>query len=71
MSDVHPQHQRPWRDIHNVWQWGIADDDLIATLTGLGFALQYFRNYGQLGQLESFENHGFVFRKRDHPRRAR
>jgi hypothetical protein len=71
MSDVHPQHQRPWRDIHNVWQWGIADDDLIATLTGLGFALQYSRNYGQFGQLESFENHGFVFRKRDHPRRAR
>ncbi|MFX0203620.1 MAG: hypothetical protein ACFFCW_46560 [Candidatus Hodarchaeota archaeon] len=28
MYDIHPKHNWMWRDINNVWQWGITDRDL-------------------------------------------
>ena len=63
INEIHPQHQRLYRDIHNIWQWGIVDDDLMAKMKSLGFTLQYYKNSGQFGELSSFENHGFVFWK--------
>jgi hypothetical protein len=63
MYEVHPQHNRIWRDIHNVWQWGITDQDLIDTAKKLGFTLCYFINCGRWGNLKNFESHGFVFVK--------
>lgn len=60
-NDIHPEHGKPWRDIHNVWQWGITDDDLIATMSRLGFTLEYRENFGQFSNFKSFENHAFVF----------
>lgn len=60
-EEIHPQHQRPWRDVHNVWQWGITDHDLLACLTQLGFDAVYSKNHGQFSNFESFENHAFVF----------
>jgi hypothetical protein len=29
MYEMHPQQKKLWRDIHNIWQWGIVNDDLI------------------------------------------
>jgi hypothetical protein len=64
LDEIHPQHQRPWRDIHNVWQWGITDGDLIQTLERLGYKMLYFKNCGRFGSLPNFENHAFVFQKK-------
>ena len=32
LDAIHPEHQRPYRDIHNIWQWGIVDADLIGRM---------------------------------------
>ena len=64
MYEVHPQHNRIYRDIHNVWQWGITDSDLIARMESLGFSLQFYKNAGAFGTLKNFENHAFVFSRR-------
>jgi hypothetical protein len=64
MYEIHPQHKRIWRDIHNVWQWGITDHDLLLTMENLGYKMQFHKNYGRFGSLPNFENHGFVFQKR-------
>lgn len=61
MYDMHPDQKRIWRDIHNVWQWGITRNDLIMTLEKLGFSLEYLKNWGQFGHLENFQYNAMVF----------
>lgn len=66
MYEIHPTwrwDQRLHRDMPNVWQWGITDHDLLNKMKGLGLGLQYYKNCGQFGDLENFENHAFVFRR--------
>jgi hypothetical protein len=63
LDAIHPKHGRPYRDIHNIWQWGIVDADLISCANDLGFRIQFFKNCGQFGQLRNVENHAFVFSK--------
>jgi hypothetical protein len=63
LDQKHPDHERAWRDVHHIWQWGITDDDLKMKLKSFGFQLQYYKNCGQVGHLENFENHAFVFSK--------
>jgi hypothetical protein len=63
MDQIHPQHKRIWRDIHNVWQWGITDYDLFQVMEGLGYTLQFYKNCGRFGKLPHFENHACVFQK--------
>ncbi len=63
LDDIHPQHGRKIRDIHNIWQWGITDQDLIKKMQELGFSMEYYKNCGQFQNLEYFENHAFVFKK--------
>ncbi len=62
MYEIHPQHQRIYRDIHNIWQWGITDEDLIGKMSALGFKLLFYKNAGKLFNLENFESHAFVFK---------
>ena len=45
-DELFPALNRPWRDVHMFWQWGIVDVDLIATMRRLGFQLDSFNNYG-------------------------
>ncbi|HTS04324.1 MAG TPA: class I SAM-dependent methyltransferase [Candidatus Eisenbacteria bacterium] len=61
LDAIHPQHRRPYRDIHNIWQWGIVDADLISCATNQGFKMQFYKNCGQFGKLKNVENHAFVF----------
>ena len=61
LDEIHPDHGRPHRDVHEIWQWGIVDEDLVGRLADLGFALAYYENLGPWQGLERFENHGFVF----------
>jgi hypothetical protein len=37
---------KPWRDIHNFWQWGITEKDLIRVLWDLGYRVDYLFNKG-------------------------
>jgi len=64
MYEMHPQHNRIWRDIHNVWQWGITDGDLDLVMKSLGYVLQYKRSCGRFGTLKNFENHMFVYSRK-------
>ena len=61
LDEKHPDHDRPWRDVHHIWQWGITDVDLRAKVESLGLRLQFMKNCGPFGNLEHFENHAFVF----------
>ncbi|HKP73682.1 MAG TPA: class I SAM-dependent methyltransferase [Pyrinomonadaceae bacterium] len=61
LDEKHPEHDRKWRDVHHIWQWGITDKDLRSKVESLGFREQYMKNFGAFGNLKNFENHGFVF----------
>jgi hypothetical protein len=61
LEEIHPAYGRPYRDIHNVWQWGIVTEDLRARMAGLGFREAYFRDNGRWGRLREFRNCAFVF----------
>lgn len=63
MYEIHPQHGRIYRDIHNVWQWGIADEDLRAVMEKAGFREIYYRNHGGWPDLERIENRSFIFKR--------
>lgn len=63
MYQINPEHDRIWKDVHFIWQWGITDADLLSKAASLGFAMQYFRNYGRVDNPKGFESHGFVFSK--------
>jgi hypothetical protein len=60
-DEIHPTYNKPWRDIHNIFQWGITDMDLRAKMKVLGFREVYFRNCGGFSNLPAFENHAFIF----------
>ncbi len=62
-DEIHPKYNKPWRDIHNIFQWGITDQDLRAVMKQLGFRDVYYRNLGRFSTLDAFENHAFIFRR--------
>jgi hypothetical protein len=66
LEEVNEQRGRPWRDVHDIWQWGITDRDLIARMAELGFGLRLFENTGPWRGLERFHGAAFVF-DRDTP----
>lgn len=41
LDKKHPDHDKPWRDIPDIWQWGITDADLESKASELGFKLLY------------------------------
>lgn len=61
LDQTHPDHGRPWRDVHHIWQWGITDADLESKVEELGFKLLHKKNCGRFGRLPNFENHAFIF----------
>jgi hypothetical protein len=65
LDAICPEYQRPYRDIHAIWQWGIVDADLIRCMSGLGFKMQFYKNCGRCGNLRNVENHAFVFSRSD------
>ena len=67
MYEMNPQHKRIWRDIHNVWQWGITNSDLLDKMDELGFSLKYHKNFGQFPHHKNFQNHAFIFQREDSP----
>ena len=64
LYEKHPIHNKIWRDVHHVWQWGITKEDLISTMEKLNFSLEYYCTHGKLGNLKSFEEHSYIFKKK-------
>jgi len=60
-DEIHPLYGKPWKDIHNISQWGITDAGLRSVMSGLGYREAYFRNHGIFVGLPAFEEHAFVF----------
>jgi hypothetical protein len=60
-SALHPEYGKPWRDIHNIAQWGITDGDLREVLRTCGYREVHFENFGRFLGLPAFENHAFIF----------
>ena len=62
LDSPHPGYvNRKWRDVRDIWQWGITDGDLLEKVQGLGYDLQFFLNDGNFGSLRNFQNHAFLF----------
>lgn len=63
MDEYLPERGRPYRDVHNIWQWGITDRDLRARAEALGLGLVYYEDNGTWQDRAAFGNHAFVFRR--------
>lgn len=63
LDETNEQRGRPWRDVHDIWQWGITDGDLIDRMAELGFGLRLFENTGPWRGLERFHEGAFVFER--------
>lgn len=61
LDEMNTQYGRPWRDIHEIWQWGIVENDIRDLFEGLGFSLVYYENSGSWNGLAMFENHAFGY----------
>ncbi len=61
LDEKHPDHDRPWRDVHHIWQWGITDTDLESKAAELGFNLTHKKECGRFGRLPNFQNRAFIF----------
>jgi hypothetical protein len=61
LHEINPRRGRPWRDVHDIWQWGITDEDLRRHLRSLGFELAHFESHGAWRSLSSFTNSVYVF----------
>jgi hypothetical protein len=60
-KEIHPIYGKPWGDIHNIFQWGITDNELRSLMARLGFSEHYYCNHGRFSNLSAFENHAFIF----------
>ena len=61
IDDFNERRGRPWRDCHDIWQWGITDMDLRAKLRGLDFKPVYFEQTGRWRGLDGFDDNGYLF----------
>jgi hypothetical protein len=61
LDQVNEQRGRPWRDVHDIWQWGITDADLRERMAGLGFELAFYENHGSWRGLPAFSSGAYVF----------
>lgn len=63
LDELNPQRGRPWRDVHDVWQWGITDADLRATMADLGYTVAFAEQHGRWRGLADFEDCAYVFHR--------
>lgn len=61
LDEINDARGRPWRDVHDIWQWGITEHDLRRHLNDLGFGLIYYENLGAWQGLASFDSCSLVF----------
>jgi hypothetical protein len=63
LDELNERRGRPWRDVHDIWQWGITDDALTARMAELGFAVRLAEENGPWRGLERFHESAFVFER--------
>jgi hypothetical protein len=61
LDEVNERRGRAWRDVHDIWQWGISDDDLVAAAERLGYECVWRRDEGSWRGLDAFHAGAFVF----------
>lgn len=61
LDELNPRRNRRWRDVHDIWQWGITDEDLLAAMKTLGFECAYRENSGPWQGSSQFHERAFVF----------
>jgi hypothetical protein len=61
LDELNAQRGRLWRDVHDIWQWGITDADLRWRMSELGFLLGHYENHGTWRGLPAFESGAYVF----------
>ena len=61
LDEPNARRGRPWRDVHDIWQWGITDAALQAKLVELGFALAHTESPGPWQGLNEFTDSSYVF----------
>jgi hypothetical protein len=61
LQEFNDRRGRLWRDVHDIWQWGIADQHLRQRMRGLGFVLAHHENLGRWRGLDRFDNSAYVF----------
>lgn len=61
LDEVHPKYARRYRDIHEIWQWGIVDRDLDGVMRSLGFSFVKRENAGPWFGLADFDQCAFVY----------
>lgn len=62
-NEPHPRYPdgRTYKDMHDVWQWGITDHDLMRVMDNLDFRLVFERDCGLWPGLEEIKNKAFIF----------
>lgn len=61
LDDANVHRGRRWRDVHDIWQWGITRKALERKLGGLGFRLAHGESRGRWRGLDAFDDCAFVF----------
>jgi hypothetical protein len=61
LDEHNPRRGRLWRDCHDIWQWGITEADLTATLERMGFELSHREQAGAWMGLSDFDDIAFVY----------
>jgi hypothetical protein len=61
LDDANVRRGRRWRDVHDIWQWGITRQALERKLDGLGFRLAHREVRGRWRGLDAFDDCAFVF----------
>ncbi len=64
LEEINERRGRPWRDVHDIWQWGITDAALRAKLDRLGFAVAHHESPGRWRGLSEFDDSAYVFVRR-------
>lgn len=61
-EEFDPDQNKPKRDVHNFWQWGITPNDLVEVFVRNGFDLMFMKRYGPFRPEKPWiVNDGFVF----------
>lgn len=61
LDEINPKRGRPWRDVHDVWQWGITDADLKAVMAELGYVVAFEEHKDRWRGLADFRDCAYVF----------
>lgn len=69
LDEVHPAYDRPWRDVHEVWQWGIGVHALDRVARDLGLHRVVFVDDGPWMGLSSFRYQTAIYTRDPDPAR--